>query len=583
MSFNTRYTQNIKTGSKTSAKGLEGVIIKFGFAIVDITTYVNTIFYGKPKTEQDSTNKRKKNPLDIGVIPLLDEIISVDFCELLSYISNKLANADFLESSFNPLEEPSDSFGKIKWKFQKVAYDVQLEIDAFYNEYSQINTEDSKIGALNLLTKIRNYFSDFTTAFSPQPSTTDSSPIDPDILLLLDAFPQLKKVGNYVNDTLSFFTKFTDSRQLQSKDIDKIVNVVQKIRQYCVLIQSLNSPTAVLSAIRIPALNQRLDSLLDSIDIQNIVPTLKRINQTIKKIISICNNINNIINFCRVMIRTFSTIIFVFKVIISVLKKLPVPNSLTTVGVTNTASAALKEIQDKGPSKFETRLFQISTLLSSITLLINSLLPILNEIIQKINILIANIESCKDAPTDILDDMKQTNNQLQLATDSLQAFINNKKENDLTRSSNTQLGEYTIQIIEEQVVEETFSLRRRYGVALNNQGILAVRSQPTFASDDTVIINEVKLLLQQSGLIKDTDQLYSDSELSLLQDVNAYLADDNVNYTIDSTAFSQLGQDDASVLESIRGLKDNAGLRKKARSALSRNMRNLRNTLNRGR
>ncbi len=437
------------------------------------------------------------------------------------------------------------------WRFQKTAYDVQTEIDGFYNDFNNLDTPESKIGVLRVLTKIRSEFAGFTQVISNLSNPDRLAATDPDVLLLLDAFPQLKNIGNYVNDTLSYFDRFTDYRQLQNEDVQKIVDTIKKIRQYCIAIQALNNPSAIVSQYGADLLKDEISQLLKDIDVQDVVPTLKKINETLKKIIAICNNINNIIQFATTIIRLFSTLIFVFRVIIRFLKTLPAPNQFTTVGVTNTASDVLNEIKKKGPTTFEVRLAQISSLLGSITLLLNTLLPIINEVIQKVNNLLANLQNCDNAPEDLKNSMQDTVDNLQSSVNTLQAFLDNKTQNDLTRSD-TQLGEYTIQIITEQVTDETFNLRRRYGVALNNSGIVQVTSQPTFASDDNVIINEVKLLLQQAGLIQEGSGIYTDSELNTLNQANSYLFNDNINTQPDLSQINAFDSDQSSITNYIR-------------------------------
>ena len=54
----------------------------------------------------------------------------------------------------------------------------------------------------------------------------------------------------------------------------------------------------------------------------------------------------------------------------------------------------------------------------------------------------------------------------------------------------------------EEVVEKTFKLKRRYGVALNKRGEKIVQSTPTYGSDSQIIIKEVEQLLLSKGLVK---------------------------------------------------------------------------------
>lgn len=537
MPYTSGYIQKARANSKTDAKGLEKTIIKSAQAVQSMSYKVSTIFYGKDDSiSAKNSNKRMKNPLDIGILPLLDILTSVDACELVAYSLDKLRSASAGAVKFNPKSDPpSDTFGKIKWSFQKVAFDAQTQIDGFYNDVGDINSLDISKGAkaLNVITEVKNTFATFTQIFSNGVNPDRLASANPDIVALLEAFPQLRSVGNYINDSLSFFDKFSDFRQLRNEDIQKAVTTIGKIRQYCVLIQSLNNPVGAIVTIAQNAISSELDRLLKDIDVQKLVPTLKNISQELKKLLSMMNSLKSIVDLCRLLIRVFLNLMFAFRVIIQFFRSNPTPNKYTTVGVTNRFSDSLNNIKNAGPNTFEVRLSQINTLLNTVSLFLNTTLPLINEVIQKVNTLIASIQRCENSsnllPESILEDLNNTSQQLNSTASELQYFLDQTTQNNLTRSGNTQLGQFTIEIITEQITEPTFGLRRRYGVAFNNNGVLQVQSQPTFASDDNVIINEVKLLLQQNGLIQSDSSIYTDSEINVMNESRSYLADDNLD------------------------------------------------------
>ena len=70
---------------------------------------------------------------------------------------------------------------------------------------------------------------------------------------------------------------------------------------------------------------------------------------------------------------------------------------------------------------------------------------------------------------------------------------------------------------------------RRYGIALDINGILAAQSTPTFASDDNIIIQEVKLILASKGLIPNLPSPLSIAELNILENALAFLEDDSLS------------------------------------------------------
>jgi hypothetical protein len=78
-------------------------------------------------------------------------------------------------------------------------------------------------------------------------------------------------------------------------------------------------------------------------------------------------------------------------------------------------------------------------------------------------------------------------------------FLNNYF--DKKNSKNNQFGPYTIEILTEVSVDTEIKLRRRYGIAIDQKGILATQSDATYASDDKIIIAEVKAKLLALGLV----------------------------------------------------------------------------------
>ena len=78
-------------------------------------------------------------------------------------------------------------------------------------------------------------------------------------------------------------------------------------------------------------------------------------------------------------------------------------------------------------------------------------------------------------------------------------FLNNYF--DKKNSKNNKFGPYTIEILTEESVDTEIKLRRRYGIAIDEKGILATQSDATYASDDKIIIAEVKAKLLALGLV----------------------------------------------------------------------------------
>jgi hypothetical protein len=120
-------------------------------------------------------------------------------------------------------------------------------------------------------------------------------------------------------------------------------------------------------------------------------------------------------------------------------------------------------------------------------------------------------------------------NELEQSNNEVKSFTQNYRNKQSTKNK-TYFG-YTIEILTEKindkVVQETIR-PKRFGIAINSDGITVVQSTATFASDDNVIISEVKLLLIQKNLIKNPVSLFTDAELNVIADSLSILSDSDI-------------------------------------------------------
>ena len=152
----------------------------------------------------------------------------------------------------------------------------------------------------------------------------------------------------------------------------------------------------------------------------------------------------------------------------------------------------------------------------------NDVQTIINDISQ----IIVNLEACNNAPNGLVDDLKSTLSTLKDTSDQLNAFVQNN-QNKTTQINNT-YGGYSIQIIKEELVQGSNNIPRRYGIALDSDGVQIVKTTPTFASNDAIIIEEVKLLLESKKLIKIPVSALSQDQQSSINEALSYVEDNAV-------------------------------------------------------
>jgi hypothetical protein len=507
-------TFGIKEG-QTTATGLEKAIFIAGDAIIKAQFAVDGIFYGK--FEGKSGNKFKQ-ALDNGIINLLDDISDIDLCQILNYAIGQIPGS----KPFDPEVVPQNPLGFAKYKIQKAAYDTQVKIDNFHANYLDTGNEESKAkGVYEIIKEIQDAFKEIS---DPEAQSALRDP------RLTEAFPQIGPVNSFLEKAFNDFNRYTDYRQIPSSDIQKLITTVDKIRAYSILIQGLNTPANAISFADSVFPNANIQELIQKIqkviDPARLMPLLKNIVESLKKIQSVCNVFVSFVSFGQAIIKIATLLIKVLKILIKFLKKLPIPNVFTVVGITITFSGFCEDTL-KRLTALQDRLNQINILLSLCVSLFRQLSVILYDIIAKINKMLVSLESCSNADPTIIKDLQDARDGLQKTADYFTSFVKNYDDKKTTDSAT--FGDYTIQIVTEEVTDDAITLRRRYGIAMATNGTIVAQSDPTFASDNQIIINEVKFQLASKGFVKSDIAGLTPAELNTISESLSFVMDDDIN------------------------------------------------------
>jgi hypothetical protein len=170
--------------------------------------------------------------------------------------------------------------------------------------------------------------------------------------------------------------------------------------------------------------------------------------------------------------------------------------------------------------------------------------------------------------------MKGTRDGLLASKAEVDAFVNNHTAKKASKDKS--IGEYDIIIQTEQVSSKDIHLVRRYGIAVDKYGVLVVQSTPTFASDDNIIIQEVKLLLISKGLIKSMPSAISPDELAIIENALSFMEGDNNfddNVSIEEDIMDAGDNEDENqgigLNAFINKLKGGKSLRRRVRTAMN--------------
>jgi hypothetical protein len=474
---------------QTTATGLEKAIFVAGDGILKAQFAIDGLFYGK--FSYVGENKFKK-ALDRGVVNVLNDLSEIDLCNVLNYTLQQIPGSE----PFDPEKRPTATgLGAAKYDLQNIAFKVQKEIDGFNSSYLESSNQETKAkGVYDIINKIKDAFKEIN---DPEAQSALRDP------RLTQSFPQLGAVNTFLEKAFVDFNKYTDYRQIPIADLQRQINNIDQVRAYSILIQGLNTPANAIGFVDSVFPNANIQELIKKvekiIDPAKLMPLLKNIVESLKKIQSVCNVFASFIAFGQSIIKISTLIIKVFKIIIKFLKALGIPNTFTILGLTITLSEANSSLQKRLDALLD-RLNQINTLLSLCVGLLSQVIIVLYDIIAKINRMLVSLESCNNADPQIIKDLQDSRDGLQRTAEYFQKFVDNY--NTKKNTDNTSFGDYTIQIITEEVVDDAIRLRRRYGVALATNGTIVAQSTPTFASDNQIIINEVKVQLASKGFVK---------------------------------------------------------------------------------
>jgi len=497
----------------TAATGLAAVVKSLKRSIKSYFNRFPELFFGKNTTKKGS---KASNPLDYGIAYLSALLASLDLCSIIHTLSNLSKNMS--GKGFDPHENPPPN--DPKWKIQKVAYDIQTSIDIFESLYA--TTSDPSTAIISLLSEINPNLTRLGS---------DNYLGSSDVRKM---YPQVDQFNNFVTDTLKKYSNIGTISNTDKNTINSILKKVTLLRQVCVLLQGLSSPASLVTFAEsaLPASTfAAIDKLgVNNININSLTRTIASIENTTRQIDQILSFIVNYIRYLQQLIKICLVLVKIFKVIVNFFKVMPLPNMYTTSGVTTTFANTTNKLDEYTKDTINL-LNEINLFIAIIIGLIQGVASAIDQITANLDQVLVNLKSCtrgNDANSQAISNLENNLNNIKQANQSLKDFAQNyqaKKSN----MNNTYYG-YTIQILTEEVTDKQVlktTIPRRYGIAINSANIEVVKTDYTFASDDSVIQNEVKLLLAQKGLIK--------SSLSALTNQETDIVNESMNALQDNT------------------------------------------------
>lgn len=216
--------------------------------------------------------------------------------------------------------------------------------------------------------------------------------------------------------------------------------------------------------------------------ILGLINKTRALNSTIQSLQKSINGVSNTVNSINQILQIIQKVLFI-------IKSLPVPAMYVTVGIIMTVTTILNVISGNIIQTAGT----ISQANNVILLIKNNIAGIkqsLALVIQQLKTLTDKIKQCST----LSDDLK---NKLDLQQSTLLDNVNlmNNSLPDGVFYKGLKLD-----IFEERAIDPNIPALRRRAIALNNQGIMVLQGELTYATDKNVLFDELKLLIDKNKL-----------------------------------------------------------------------------------
>lgn len=225
----------------------------------------------------------------------------------------------------------------------------------------------------------------------------------------------------------------------------------------------------------------------------------KDLQKEIDKIVKSLNTINNILNSISQSISRLNSYTSIIRnitagllVFVEILKSLPIPGMFSTVGL----SVRMGDILSKISFQLAALLLIITSIDLFLTFAANSLRGAINNINNLLNQLSNISTQIKDCNKKV--DLSNLNNSIKNLNNNIDNIDSQLKLTD-TNSDEIYKG-FTFKIIEEEIVDNSIKLKRRYAVAFNSNNILSLQGSSSFATDKKVLIDELKFIIDKDNL-----------------------------------------------------------------------------------
>ncbi len=382
----------------------------------------------------------------------LDVINEIDLCNIINY---------FLNKAIPPGSQAEEQFAKLKAEVKKINDKIdEIEESKTYTQLSDARSKQQEI--LSIINSFQ--VPEFVLKLIPQGG---------------ELIKQLKGTANNINDITT------------AGDIGKVLNTLNEIKTTLKQIENMTSPADLVSITKAGSQIQKLQEVLNP---AQLVPTLTALVNSIEGAGRILNLINNNLRKLANLVQTLSRIISILKKALTAIKNIPIPARFVLVSTINRLQDIARNL-DKKLDKAEASLKELNEFLQSISKIVNDLTQLVNVIIAALQKFLEKLKACEK--TKNLPVVKKTETLIVNLTKTREEIIASVTTPD---PKAVVYKGFKLTILTEEVTDEGITLRRRYGVATNSQGIVKAQSDLTYATLDEIIYSELRLQIDRFNL-----------------------------------------------------------------------------------
>jgi hypothetical protein len=568
-----------------------------------IVKNANTGLFESVKGTTKQTLNKITDFFQSGIFNILDTINGLDLCGILNYLTNPTNNRPkprppkpwtpeqialfYVQDRAAQVQSLIDKYLALPTTLVRSYVGIEPKVETQQQAISgsgapqgkdNISGKDvQRFNVYNLLQEIKAAFTvgDQNAVITAQDAT------------LISQVPGLGGSLNFMDDFIGYINQYTDYRNIDNEDLQKILAKIDQVRSICVTIQMLDFKNLVLTGLELLGVDVRaqIQKLSKVLDPTKLLPTIKQISNQVNAFVKIAQKIYNIISQVQFIIKILIVLLKVLKFLVKFFLGNALPALFLVMGIIATLEKA-KDAAELAIAKAIKRLEQINSLMSALLALVRYILSNAIELLVRLEILIAKLESCdatKDSP--ILDDLRASYQNLKDIKEQLEAYVANYEGK--TSPDNAQFGVYSIRVVDEELTDPTIQNKRRRGIALDANGVLVAQSDLTFATNTAIIIQETKLKLVSQGLIASQFNTLADPDLAIVLQAAQYLENDDVlseDFNFDSLANENVDPPDGSdeskgigLNAFINNLSGGRRLRKRVRTTMDNSATKFKN------